>query len=259
MSERARELVAQFRDFHTRKAAMDGLAALGDEAVPALVETLGSRAENIRWCARSVLVEIGSDLAVERLTAALDDPRRRAEAVEALREITGEELGERRERWEAWRRGEGQPPPEETQPEARPAQAELLSNEQLVEAAIAGAEIKAEARESGYSLTVPLASGRHQEVTVTFSAKDFEGEPLVVVYTECGPASAKNYEWALRQNLRMSFGAIGLRDRQGTPTFVMLNTHARATVLPTDIRKSVLLLARKADAVEAALTKEDRH
>jgi len=274
MSERAKQLVAQLLDFRTRKAAMNSLVALGDEAVPALVETLGSRHENVRWCARNVLIEIGSDAAVEQLIAALDDPRRRQEAVAALREITGEQLPDRREQWEAWRQGaaavpeaeqpqaspapttRAQPPPPTEAPEAEPPRP--LSDEELVKAAVEGTEIKVEPREGGFSLTVPLEGGRHQEVTVAFRSKDFEGEPLVVVYTECGPASPKNYEWALRQNLRMSFGAIGIRDRHGQPTFVMLNTHARATVSPVDLHKSVILLARKADAIEAALTKEDR-
>jgi len=242
MSERAKELVGQLLDFRTRKAAMNALVALGDEAVPALVEALGSRHENVRWCARNALVEIGSDGVLERLIGVLDDPKRREEAVAALREITGEQFSARRKQWEAWRRGAAEP----------------LPDEDLIETAIEGTAIGVEAREGGYILTVPLEGGRHQQVTVAFGPKDFEGEPLVVVYTECGPASPANYEWALRQNLRMSFGAIGIRDRAGVPTFVMLNTHSRATVSPSDIRKSVMLLARKADAVEAALTREDR-
>ena len=95
-------------------------------------------------------------------------------------------------------------------------------------------------------------------ITISFGSKDFEDEPLVVLYTECGPAHPKNFEWALRQNLRMSFGAIGIRDRDGEPIFVMLNTHPRALVSPEEIRKSVLLLARKGDALEDALTHGDQ-
>ena len=252
MSDRAKELVKQLLDFRTRKAAMNALVALGDEAVPALIEALGSRHENVRWCARNVLIEIGSDTAVEQLTAALDDPRRHDEAAQALREITGQDVHD------VPQPRDTTPPPQHQEPQAPAPEAKPLSDQELLEAAMAGTNVKMEPREGGYSLTVPLEGGRHQEVTVAFTAKDFEGEPLVVVYTECGPAAPKNFEWALRQNLRMSFGAIGIRDRQGTPTFVMLNTHSRATVTPADIRKSVLLLARKADAVEAALTREDR-
>ena len=57
----------------------------------------------------------------------------------------------------------------------------------------------------------------------------------------------------------MSFGAIAIRDRDEQPVFVMVNTHTRAAVSPEDIRTSVLLLARKGDALEEALTKADQH
>ncbi|MFP4055572.1 MAG: HEAT repeat domain-containing protein [Candidatus Brocadiia bacterium] len=270
MSERAGELVGQLRDFRTRKTAMDELLMLGEEALPALIEALAHPLENVRWSARTVLVRLGGDPVVERLIETLDDSRRQAEAVQALRQITGEPMGPDRQEWARWAgRGERPEaeeaeatPPEAPAPEAPAEPAapppEPLSDAELVRQAVEGTQVGIEERSGGFLLDVPLEGERHQQVTVSFGSSDFEGEPLVVVYTECGPGDAKNFEWALRQNLRMSFGAIGLRDRQDSPTFVMVNTHPRATASPTDLRKSILLLARRGDALEKALTKGDQ-
>ena len=278
MSERARQLIAQLRSFRSRKAAIDSLLMLGDEAIPDLIDTLAHPLENVRWAARSVLTQLGGDTVVQRLIETLDDPARKDEAAEALREITGQPLGAVRQAWAEWARtgvapkpqvGEPGPlPPPTAQPSAEAAPqpsaqpqptppAEPLSDEAIVQAIVADANIDVRQHSGGYVLTVPLEGGRRQRVTISFNAKDLEEESLVVVYTECAPADPKNFEWALRQNLRMSFGAIAIRDRSGQPTFVMVNTHPRSTLDPEELRKSVLLLASKGDKLEAALTQTD--
>jgi len=286
MSEQAQQLIAQLRNFRTRKAALDGLLILGDEAVPDLIHALAHPMENVRWCARSVLAQLGSDTAVQQLIDTLDDPQRQGEAAAALREVTGQSIGVDRQAWVEWNASGGQAPPPpapepaaeaappqaatgEPAPEAAPTemQAEAppepkepprpMSDGEVVQAAVEGTGIDVRQHSGGYVLTVPLERNRRQRVTISFSAHDFEDEPLVVVYTECGPAEPRNYEWALRQNLRMSFGAIALRDRGGQPTFVMVNTHIRSTLDVEELRKSVLLLARKGDKLEEALTKAD--
>ena len=278
MSERAQQLIAQLRHFRTRKDAIDGLLMLGDEAIPDLIDTLGHPMENVRWAARSVLARLGGDTVVERLIETLDDPARQEQAAEALREITGQAIGTSRQAWADWARPRGQaaPPPAETAREPAPAAgaapepspeaapepeqpARPLADGDLVQAAVKDANIDVRQHSGGYVLTVPLQGGRRQRVTISFNATDFEGESLVVVYTECAPAEPKNYEWALRQNLRMSFGAIAIRDRGGHPTFVMVNTHSRGTLDAEDLRKSVLLLASRGDKLGAALTDTDEH
>ncbi|NQT50490.1 HEAT repeat domain-containing protein [bacterium] len=233
MSEQVQDLIGQLCDFRRRKAAMAALVRMGDAAVPDLVDALAHPMENARWAARSVLVSIGSAQATAALTAVLDDAERGEAAREALREITGQ-----------------------APPAGGPAAASL-SDEALVQAAVAGTDVTVASRSGGAVLTVPLKEGRQQRVTVSFTATDGDDHPLVVAYTECGPAEAKNHEWALRQNLRMAFGAIAIRDRDGQPVFVMVNTHLRAACAPEELRKTVLLLARKGDKLEKALTTED--
>ena len=256
MSEHAATLVRQFRHFRTRKQAMDALVLLGDEAVPALIKALDQRAENVLWCIQKTLADIGTPAVTTQLIEALDDPARRDAAAVALKHVTGQAFGTDPARWTAWAAGGTEPAPQAPPP---PSAAETATDRELIEAAVAGTAIQIDEREGGFLLNVPVGGTRHQQVTATFAAKDFEDETLVVIYTECGPAETRNFEWALRQNLRMSFGAIAIRDRDEQPVFVMVNTHTRSAVSPEDIRKSVLLLARKGDALEDALTKADQH
>ena len=266
MSDQAKELIVRFRNFNTRKAAMEELLLLGDEGVEDLVDALGHPMGSVQWCAQRVLTDLRTEAATARLVEALDDPRRQGRAAEALAEITGQTLGPDRQAWTAFlASGTAGAPPEAArvpEPAPAPAQAESatvssgepLSNVELVEAAIGGMDIDCTTRPGGVVLSVPLEEGRKQRVTISFDAKDFEGDPLVVLYTECGAAEAQNFKWALRQNMRMSFGAIAIRDIGDAPAFVMVNTHTRAAATPQDIRKSILLLARKGDALEKALT-----
>ena len=282
MSETARRLVDQLRDFRARKETMAQLLMLGNAAIPELIRALGHPMGNVRWCAQSLLAQLGGDAVVQRLVETLDDPTRQKEAAAALKEITGESIGDDRQAWARWLQSHGesaavpaepvrkpapaappvaeQAPAAEAPPEPQPIPirpVEALSDEAIIQAAVKDSDIEVRQHSGGYVLTVRLEASRRQRVTVSFTAQDFEDEPLVVVYTECGPAAPKNYEWALRQNLRMSFGAIALRDRGGQPTFVMVNTHHRATLDVDELRKSVLLLAAKGDKLEEALTKAD--
>jgi hypothetical protein len=279
---RAYELVEQLRSFRTRKEAMESLLMMGQDAVPSLVHALGHVLENVRWAAGQVLSQIGGDEAVQQLIAALDDSRRAEAAAEVLSKITGQTFGKDRSAWSEWARRspdgtqkpaagptppqpeletpsepEPEPAPEPEEPEA-PPESEPLPDKELVEAAVSGTEISVRERTGGFVLSVPIARGRTQRVILNFTAKDFEDEALIVVYTECGPANPSNYEWALRQNVRMSFGSIGVRDRAGQPTFVMVDTHHRATVAPAELRKSILLLAKRGDGLEDALTQADQ-
>ena len=274
MSERARQLVDELRNFRTRSQVMEELLMLGDDAVPELIQALGHPMENVRWSAQQLLTQLGGDTVVERLAEALDDPTRQKEAADTLRQITGQSIGVDRQAWATWlqsRGGTHAAPVREAAPTPRsaasgaaapspppaPSSTQGLADDAIIRAATAGAEIDVRQHSGGYVLTVPLEGNRRQRVTVSFTAQDFEDEDLVVVYTECGPAQQKNFEWALRQNLRMSFGAIAIRDRGGQPTFVMVNTHPRKTLDVEELRKSIVLLASKGDKLEQALTKDD--
>jgi serine/threonine-protein kinase len=57
----------------------------------------------------------------------------------------------------------------------------------------------------------------------------------------------------------MAHGGLAIREIDGTPQFVMIDTYPRATVDSEEIRRSVLELASQADAVEKLLTDVDRY
>jgi hypothetical protein len=64
---------------------------------------------------------------------------------------------------------------------------------------------------------------------------------------------------ALELNGRVPHGSIAIEQCEGVDYFVMGNAYPRASCDPEEIRQSVLVIARHADAVELALTGADRH
>jgi hypothetical protein len=244
------ELISDLVDFRTRSAAKSALLDVGQPAVPPLIEALDSRHASVRWAAVTILGELRAHDAIPRLIQALDDRDVHSAAVEALRHITGEDFGDDGDAWQRWvEMGATEPADEHLAGK---------SDDDLVQEAVYGTDISAQKTRSGHVLRVPLGS-RHQDVTVGFRAKDSEGTPLTVVHTRCGPAKSRHYEWALRQNVRMSAGAIAIADVEGKPEFVIVDVWSRASVTPDLLIESVRRIARKGDQLEEALTKADAH
>ncbi len=108
-----------------------------------------------------------------------------------------------------------------------------------------------------YQVNVVLDDGRHQLVTLENDHDTLDGE--TVIFSVCCPSRMDYYEQALRLNSRISHGALSIRDVDGVPHFVMVNTYPRATIDPEEIRRSVWDVAAHADAVEQLLTGEDRN
>jgi hypothetical protein len=244
------ELIDRLKDFRTRSAAKDALLEIGEPAVGPLRKALKSRYESVRWSAVTILGELRAKQAVPDLIEALKDIDVQSAAVEALQHITGEEVGEDYEEWRRWQEMAGRGGAEEGMPAEGPTDADIV-NEAVYET-----DISAEETARGYVLRVPLGD-RHQDVVVNFAARDSEDSPLAVVYTRCGEADPKHFEWALRQNVRMSAGAIGIADVGGKPQFVIVDVFVRSTLTPGLLIQSVRRLARKGDQLEAALTKAD--
>jgi hypothetical protein len=246
------KLIDGLRDFRTRSDAKQQLLAFGPAAVEPLIAELRDRAEGVRWAAASLLGQLGDERAIDPLIEALQRPDMAAAAADALRTITGQDFGEDPRRWAAWRRGEPADAPASPDRIAPP-----LSDAELVRQAIG--DLAEELTESGevFIARLALKDGRHQSVRLNAAHKDSEGNGVILIETVCGPASSKHYEWALRQNLKLPFGAIAIRDIGGQPHFVMVNSLLRQTATPPEIRASVLNIARWGDAIEKALLKED--
>jgi serine/threonine-protein kinase len=109
-----------------------------------------------------------------------------------------------------------------------------------------------------WRLSLRLPSGRSQAVFVERTPSDAD-QPLLIIYSLCAPAEAGFYEHALRLNAAVPHGALAIRDVEGQPSFVMVDTYPLATVDIEGVRRSVTEVARRADAVEKLLTGEDRN
>jgi len=109
-----------------------------------------------------------------------------------------------------------------------------------------------------YQLRVQLPDGRQQRVFME-SSDHRSDERLLLIYSICCPTDASFYESALRINAELSHGGLGIREIDGVPHFVMIDTYPRGTVDPEEVRKSVREIATRADAVENYLTGQDRH
>jgi len=82
-------------------------------------------------------------------------------------------------------------------------------------------------------------------------------ERLLVISSTCCDAQPEFFEQALRLNSEMPHGSIAIQDDGGRPQFMVHDTYPRATVDAEEIRKSVLEVAARADAIEHLLTGHD--
>ena len=240
------ELIGQLRNFRTRPDAKRALIAKGKDAIAPLIEAVRSGHSSVRYPSISALGELKAEDAVPDLIEALDDSNLNSAAADALRSITGEDCGHAADAWRKWVAGEG----------GGDTAGSGLGDADLVTKAVYGTDVSADKKGSTYVLRVPLGD-RHQDVTINMKAKDSAGQPLVVAYTRCGPADEKHYDWALRQNVKMSAGAIAVVDIEDHPNFVVVDVMARSTVTPVILFNSVKRIARKGDELESALTKAD--
>ncbi len=241
----AKKAISKLKNFRTRSEAIAELVGIGKPAVDPLVQALKNSNEGIRYGAVRVLGKIKARGACDALLEAAYEPALSRAVFDALREITGENHGTDVGAWRAAFRGEV---PDGDKTEVADV---------LMQQVVTGTEIDVSTTRSGWLLTVPLKGGRSQKVNVTTTSSDAEGEQIIVIYTKCGPADPKRYEWALKQNLCMPYGAIGVREIKDKPMFVMVDTQLARTAQADEIRKSVLELAKRGDAVEKMLTGAD--
>jgi hypothetical protein len=245
-------LIKDLVDFRKRSAAKQALIAKGEEAVEPLIRALESGYASVRWSAVSILGHIRDRKAVPYLIEALQDGNVRSAAEEALRQVTGEDFGDDYDAWKRWQEMGGEP--SETSPAG--TEAAVPGEAELVEMAIAGTNCGWTGGDGVYVMHVPLKD-RHQAVTVKFGVTDSDGAKLVVIYTRCGPADARHYEWALRQNLKMSAGALGVTEFDGKSEFVIVDVIGRADATPRLLINAVRRVAKRGDQLEEALTKSD--
>ena len=231
----AKSVLRQLGRPHSRSEAMDDLREMGSDAVPLLIQGLEHYNEGVRWAAAKLLTQLGTPQALEALEAHREDPDigfQAVQAIEAIRKKASGTVGA----------------------ENGPTAALSLSDEALLNQVVEGTSWELSRTREGWMIKVELPGTRQHTVYCIVQPPSDKGTPLVLIYTECGPARPEIYEWALKMNAKMPFGAIALRELNGELLFVMVNSFLRDTVTPKDIQKSVSRLAKEADTLESQLT-----
>ena len=240
------QLIEQLSNPRTRRGARQELVAA--KAIAPLLECLESGNESVVWAAVESLGQLRATEAVEPLIALLERGVLSLDVCEALTLITGQDHGLDPKRWRAVAAklcGGGEIGRELDVAECVKKTAELLGCEPT-------------GSDKAFQFQLSLPNGRRQKVAVFFERKDSDGHKLVVVYSECGPASPSLYEKVLRKNLSIPSGAFAIRDIDGQPNFVIVDTMLADLVTPRALAKRIENIAARADGVEKSLTKEDQ-
>ena len=242
--QRLAELVQELREPRTRRAARQALVAA--RAVAPLVGCLEHRNESVIWAAVEALGELRASEAVAPLVELLQRGTLTLDVCSALTQITGQDFGIDVKRWQEWSAGAGT----KTAPR--------LNRTDCVRRAGEFLGVEPTGSDSSFRFELSLPGDRTQKVTVYFGRKDADGDEMVVIYSECGPADARHYEAILRKNMSIPSGAFAIRDIDDKPNFVMVDTMAAVSVTPSVLAKKIENIAFRSDSVERVLTKEDR-
>lgn len=253
------ELVQQLEEPWSRRTARKKLVAAG--AVEPLLQCLGSKNESVVWAAIQSLGELKAKEAVEPLIDLLERGTLTLDVAQTLTMITGEYLGADAGKWRQWMGGPT-PNQQEAGKQATGGPAAVASAKMsLVECVRKTGDylgVKPTGSGKSYQFKLSVNGNRTQKVAVYFGREDDDGDELVVIYSVCGPAKPKYYESVLRKNLTIPTGAFGLRDINGQPNFVMVDTMLAVSVTPSALAKHIENIATRADKVEKGLTGEDR-
>ncbi|HUQ72586.1 MAG TPA: protein kinase [Planctomycetaceae bacterium] len=107
-----------------------------------------------------------------------------------------------------------------------------------------------------FRVEIHFPTGRKQAVFVEPS-DHAAAERLLMISSICAAADPAYYETALRLNSEILHGGLAVREFAGEPYFVMMDNYPRCTVDAEEIRRSVLEVAHRADAVERMLSDHD--
>lgn len=259
-STAARELGA-FHDARARDALIDALTdkdswvvehaaeALGRQgdpaAVPALTPLLDSDNYQVRTAAAAALGALGNDDALPALKAHADDQDTWVrDAIRlAIDQLESSQPAAAKATTPEPDRGPGPKAPA-TVPEA----------DALVEqAAVRANALHKLLQDGSHLLKVTLPGGRTQKVRVITTEESSGGIPRIRLITVLGPAEPEYLRWALRQNLRLTRGALGLLVLRRQDYFALTET----MLFPDATRERVIAalerLAHRGDMLEAKL------
>jgi serine/threonine protein kinase len=104
-----------------------------------------------------------------------------------------------------------------------------------------------------YRVDLVFSDGRRQLVLVEPS-HHAAADRTLRISSVCCPALSVYFEPALRLNSEILHGALAIAEIDGEAKFLMVDNYPRSTVDPEEIRRSVLEVAHRADAIEKLLT-----
>ncbi len=133
---------------------------------------------------------------------------------------------------------------------------QLRDTESLIRESVEGFDCLVQGSLDHFRVFFRLPGDRLQEVYAEVTQAP-DGERLMSIFSVCGPAEPKNFEFALRLNDSLSFGSLTIRNVGGQPMFVMTRTFSRDNVCAADVRSAILEIARRSDRVEQQLTNAD--
>jgi hypothetical protein len=251
MSMERDELRRGLRNFETRAQMIEAAMDEGEGCIETVLPLLHDRSEAVRWSAIRILTEVGNDRAIGPLVGVLERGKNVTDVLNALCTISGKDFGADAKAWRTWLLDD---------PDLRATATDgILSDDSLLAAAVEGLPVSVSGGGQEYALTVSLPENRSQQVWIDFSQKDGDDQAMVQLCTPCGDADPDRYAWALKMNMSIPYGAIGLAELDGAHCFAMVDTYLRATCDPEDLAKSVMSLAEQGDAIEKILTHEDRY
>ncbi len=245
------ELRRGLRNFETRARMIEAAIDEGEGCIETVLPLLHDRSEAVRWSAIRILTEIGDERAIGPLVGVLERGKNETDTLNALCTISGEDFGTDIKAWRQWLLED---------PELRATATDgILSDESLLAAAVEGLPVTVTGSGQEYALNVTLPEDRSQQVWVDFSKTDNDDQAIVQLCTPCGDADTVRYEWALKLNMSIPYGAIAVAELDGKRCFAMVDSYLRATCDPEDLAKSLMSLAEQGDAIEKALAHEDRY
>lgn len=109
---------------------------------------------------------------------------------------------------------------------------------------------------SRVTVRLQMPFGRGQKVFIE-NSDHRASDRLLNIYSVCCEAYPDFYEDALRLNAVVLHGGLSIKDINGKPYFVMVDTYPRGTVSAEEIRRSVMEVGTQADQIEKLLTGTD--
>lgn len=264
-------------DNQVKEYAAEALGKLAHQpAVGPLGKLLGSDSYKVRCTTATALGNIGGDDARRLLEPLCEDSDSwvREAAVQALESIAASPAPAEPQK-RARPAAAPEPIPAEAEPEFSVSEAPIDSAmlaaaakhsladrtprtpEEIVKLVAESARAKYKATRSGFLLRVDVGGGRHQRMRLTFDSVDEDGSPIIKIFSVVGPAHEKHYGWALKMNPTFPYGALGIVTIDGKPMLAVFDTFLEENIDVKALKKSVWMLAKKADAIEKKLIKKD--